>query len=171
VIHLSEPDVEQVEKPGTEARLRRWAEAAIAVAMLLTVLLSFLSWRGGQKAAADADWVAHSQEVMTVLEGALRHSLDVETGGRGFAETGSTPFLEPYETGRRAVTQDLRALRLLLVTGDQQQRLKVLEEQANSQVKDVEEIVGERQQTGRVPTVLLFAGNRTWMRCGPRSNG
>jgi PAS domain S-box-containing protein len=157
VIHLSEPDVEQVEKPGTEARLRRWAEAAIAVAMLLTVLLSFLSWRGGQKAAADADWVAHSQEVMTVLEGALRHSLDVETGGRGFAETGSTPFLEPYETGRRAVTQDLRALRLLLVTGDQQQRLKVLEEQANSQVKDVEEIVGERQQTGRVPTVLLFA--------------
>ena len=34
--------LEQVEEPGTEARLRRWAEAAIAVAVLLTVLLSFL---------------------------------------------------------------------------------------------------------------------------------
>jgi len=149
--------LEQVEDPGTEARLRRWAEAAIAVAVLLTVLLSFLSWRGGQKAAEDAAWVAHTHEVMTVLESALRHSLDVETGGRGFAETGSPPFLEPYETGRRAVPQDLHALRPLLVTGDQQQRLKVLEEQANTQVKDVEEIVAERQNAGRVPTVLLFA--------------
>jgi PAS domain S-box-containing protein len=149
--------LEQVEEPGTEARLRRWAEAAIAVAVLLTVLLSFLSWRGGQKAAKDADWVAHTHEVMTVLESALRHSLDVETGGRGFAETGSPPFLEPYETGRRAIPQDLHALRVLLVTGDQQQRLHVLEEQANTQVKDVEEIVAERQKTGKVPTLLVFA--------------
>jgi PAS domain S-box-containing protein len=149
--------LEQVEEPGTEARLRRWAEAAITVAVLLTVLLSFLSWRGGQQAAKDADWVAHTHEVMTMLESALRHSLDVETGGRGFAETGSLPFLEPYETGRRAVPQDLQALRPLLVTGDQQQRLNVLEEQANTQVRDVEEIVAGRQKTGRVPKVLLFA--------------
>jgi PAS domain S-box-containing protein len=149
--------LEQVEEPETEARLRRWAEAAIAVAVLLTVLLSFLSWRGGQKAAEDAAWVAHTHEVMTMLESTLRHSLDVETGGRGFAETGRPPFLEPYEAGRRAVPQDLHTLRLLLVTADQQQRLHVLEEQANTQVKDVEEIVAERQNTGQVPTVPLFA--------------
>src|SRR6201999_520284 len=36
------------------------------------------------------------------------------------------------------------------------QRLNLLEEQANTQVRDVEEIVAGRQKTGRVPTVLLF---------------
>ena len=110
---------EEIEEPETEARLRRWAKAAVAVAVLLTVLLSLLSWRGAQQATETADWVAHTHEVMTVLESALRHSLDVETGGRGFAETGSVQFLEPYESGRPAVVQDLHALRLLLVTPDQ----------------------------------------------------
>jgi PAS domain S-box-containing protein len=161
VLHLGQVQMdrllEQVEEPGTEARLRRWAEAAITVAVLLTMLLSFLSWRGAQQAAENAGGVAHTHEVMTMLESTLRHSLDVETGGRGFAETGSAAFLEPYETGRRAVPQDLQALRQLLVTADQQQRLDVLEGQANTQVKDVEEIVAERQSRGRVPTVTLFA--------------
>ena len=147
---------EEIEEPETEARLRRWAKAAVAVAVLLTVLLSLLSWRAAQQATETADWVAHTHEVMTELESALRHSLDVETGGRGFAETGSVPFLEPYESGRPAVVQDLHALRLLLVTPDQLQRLNVLEEQANNQVEDVEAIVATRQNMGTIPTVAFF---------------
>ena len=83
---------EEIETPETEARLRRWAKAAFVVAVMLTVLLSFLSWYGAQQAAETADWVAHTHEAMTMLERALRHSLDVETGGRGFAETGSAQF-------------------------------------------------------------------------------
>jgi PAS domain S-box-containing protein len=155
MIHHSDPDVEEIEEPEAEARLRRWAEAAIAVAVLLTVLLSFFSWREGQKAAEDADWVAHTHEVMARLESALRHSLDVETGGRGFAETGSVQFLEP-ESGRLALVQDLHALRFLLVTGDQLQRLNVLDEQTKKHVEDVEAIVATRQKTGEIPAVALF---------------
>jgi hypothetical protein len=93
---------------------------------------------------------------MTGLESALRHSLDVETGGRGFAETGSPNFLQPYESGRPAVFEDVRALRLLLATPDQLQRLKILEGQTNQQVKDVEAIVAARQNAGKVPDVALF---------------
>ena len=114
MIHDSDPDVEEIEEPGTEARLGRWAEAAIAVAGLLTVLLTFLARRGAQQATETADWVAHTHEATTVLESALRDSLDVETGGRGFAETGSAQFLEPYDSGRPALAQDLRGSRLLL---------------------------------------------------------
>src|SRR5271163_1688393 len=156
MIHRSAPDVDEIEEPETEARLRRWAKAAVGVAVLLTVLLSFLSWRGGQKAAEDADWVAHTHEAMTVLERALKDSLDVETGGRGFAETGSAQFLEPYESGRQAVFQDLHALRLLLINPGQLQLLHVLEEQAGNQVEDVQEIVATRQNRGEIPAVALF---------------
>jgi PAS domain S-box-containing protein len=148
--------LEEIEGPETEARLRWWARAAVAVAVLLTVLLSLLSWRAARQAAETADWVAHTHEVMTLLESVIRHSLDVETGGRGFAETGSVPFLEPYESGRPAVVQDLHALSVLLVTPDQQQRLNVLEGQANNQVEDVEAIVATRQNMGKIPTVALF---------------
>ena len=146
----------EIEEPETEARLRHWAKAAVAVAVVVTVLLSLLSWRAAQQAMETADWVAHTHEVMTELESALRHSLDVETGGRGFAETGSVPFLEPYESGRPAVVQDLHALGLLLVTPDQLRRLNVLEEQANNELEDVEAIVATRQNVGKIPTVALF---------------
>ncbi len=145
------------EEPATAARLRRWALVAVVTAVFLTVLLSFLSWRAAQQAAETADWVAHSYEVATLLESTLRHSLDVETGGRGFAGTGNVSFLEPYQSGRPAVAQDLQALRKLLVTPDQLQRFKVLEEQANTQLADVAEIVTTRQNTGNIPTLALFA--------------
>jgi hypothetical protein len=162
--------LEERNEPETD-QLRWWAKSAVAAAVLVTVLLSLLSWRTAQQAKETADWVIHTNEVMTVLESTLRHSVDVETGGRGFAETGSVPFLEPFQSGRPAVVQDLHALRLLLVTLDQQQRLSVLEKQANSQVEDVDEIVATRQNTGKIPSLdCLHEGNTTWMRSAPRSD-
>jgi PAS domain S-box-containing protein len=154
--HRSELDIDEMEDPQAEARLRRWVKAAVAVAVLLTVLLSFLSWRGAQQATETADWVAHTHKTMTLLESALKDSLDVETGGRAFAETGSVPFLAPYDSGRPALVQDLHRLRLLLTAPGQPQRLNVLEEQARNQVADVEEIVTARQNTGKIPPVALF---------------
>ena len=160
MLQLGQPQldrlIEEMGEPETEARLWRWSKAAVVVAVLLTVLLSLLSLRGARQARKTDDWVAHTHEVMTMLESTLRHSLDVETGGRGFTETGSLPFLEPYESGREAVVQDMQALRLLLVTPDELQRLNVLEEQTKNQVKDVEKIVATRQSTGEIPTVGLF---------------
>jgi PAS domain S-box-containing protein len=149
--------LEESNEPETEAQLQWWVKAAVTVAVLLTVLLSFLSWRAAQQATENTVWVAHTQEVLRVLESTLRHSLDVETGGRGFAETGSVPFLDPYQSGRPAVVQDLHALRLLLVTRDQLDRLNLLEQHANNQVEDVEGIVATRQNTGKIPAVSLFA--------------
>ncbi len=80
----------------------------------------------------------------------------METGGRGFAETGSEPFLEPYESGIRASAQDLRTLRLLIVDRGLAQRLKVLEERANALTALMQQIVDARQNTKLMPAMALF---------------
>ena len=158
--HLSSEQLDRllnrIEEPVDDAQLRRKVALGLTFAIALTALLGFLSWRAAQQGAETTEWVGHTHEVMTELESALRHSLDMETGGRGFAETGNARFLAPYESGRPAIAQDLHALRLLMVDPDQLQRLNALEEQTNNQVQDVEAIVAARQEAGKVPASALF---------------
>jgi PAS domain S-box-containing protein len=143
------------EQPESERRLLRKVNAAFAVALLLTGALGMLSWHNAQRAAEDADWVAHTHEVSTTLELTLRHLLDVETGGRGFALTGDQQFLEPYETGKSAVGHDLQALRLLVADNPaQERRLDVLVKQTSVRIEVANELVSLRQRTGTVPTEL-----------------
>ena len=145
--------LDRIEEPEAEAVLRRKVHAGFAMAVLLTGMLGLLSWRMAQQAADDADWVGHTHEVTARLELTLRHLDDVETGGRGFAMAGTQPFLGPYEAGKLAVVDDVRALRLLLVDNpDQERRVDVLEQEANARIAAAEEIVAFRHNTGRVPT-------------------
>ncbi len=146
--------IDRVEEPETEGVLRRRATLGFAVAVVLTGVLGFLSWRNAQQAAEDADWVAHTHEVMTTLEATLRHLLEVESGARGFALSGNNSFLESYQSGRYATGQDLQALRLLIADNpDQARRLGLLWEQANARIKASEERVASRQNTRTVPVV------------------
>src|ERR1700685_1787575 len=138
--------INRIEEWQDQKPLRRNVNAAFAVALLLTVLLVSLSWRTSQRATADADWVAHTHEVFTTLELTLRHLVDVETGARGFALTGREPFLEPYETGTYAVSRDLQALSVLIVTDDQEPRLAVLVEQANAEIGAASDLVATRRK-------------------------
>jgi CHASE3 domain sensor protein len=162
VMQLNEPLAER-DEAKTEVRLRWWTKASVAVAVLVTVLLSLLSLHSARQATETANWVSHTHEVMTLLERTLRHSIDVETGGRGFAETGSVSFLEPYESGRQAIVQDLHALNLLRMTPVQARHLSILEEQANDQVEAVERIVATRRSAGKTPTIELFTRGKQLM--------
>jgi PAS domain S-box-containing protein len=144
--------MDRIEEPQAEAQLRRKVKVAFAFAIVLTSLLGSLSWRVAQQSADDAAWVAHTHKVSTTLEATLRHVLDVESGGRGFALTGSEQFLQPYEAGRDAVGQDLQRLRFLIVDTDQQRRLETLEKQAGARIESARNVVTVRQNTGQAPT-------------------
>jgi PAS domain S-box-containing protein len=146
----------RIEEPAGDVQLRRKVTVGLTFAILLTGLLGVLSWRVAQQAGEDSDWAARAHEVSTALEATLLHRLDVETGGRGFAETGSEPFLEPYESGPAAIAQDLRQLHLLIVDPTQARRLNVLEGLAKNEVDAVQAIVVERQRSGNVPPAVLF---------------
>ncbi|MGA2813747.1 MAG: PAS domain S-box protein, partial [Candidatus Acidiferrum sp.] len=147
----------------TEKLLRRKANAAFAVAFFLTVLLSSLSWRTSRRAAEDADWVAHTHEVSTALEVTLRHLVDVETGARGFAMTGHEIFLEPYEAGKNAVSEDLAALNDFMVGDDQRLPLAILVEQANAGIVADSNLVAIRRNSGIAPSVAELEHGKNLM--------
>src|SRR5271170_7612822 len=147
-----------------DARLRTKVRVGFAFAIFLTCLLSFFSWRMAQQASNEADWVAHTHEVSTVLEATLRHLVDVETGGRGFALTGHASFLDPYETGKSAIGQDLHRLRLLVADNTvQTQRLDILEAEANARIAASTDIVTSRQNTGALPSPSQFERGKPLM--------
>jgi len=160
VIHLQEKN-RQLEDEIAERRradapielsLRGRTLGGFAVAMLLTSLLGFLSWHNAQQASKDSDSVSHTHEVISALEAALRHLVDVETAGRGFALSGHESYLEPFESGQLALVEDLETLRRLTAdNSDQQQQLDILQEQALAKIKTSEALIAARRKQGAPP--------------------
>ncbi len=141
----------QIDAP-IEAPLRRRVTAGFVIAVLLTIFIGFLSWRGARLAADDADWVAHTYAVMDTLELTAKHVIESETAARGFALTGQAPLLTHYETARGTMAQDEDSLRHLTADNpNQQRRLDVLESQVRASLKFAESLVGKRKQSRTVP--------------------
>jgi signal transduction histidine kinase len=142
---LSQP----VENAVVETSLRRWVTAGIAVALLATVFMGFLSWRSAGKAAEDADWVAHTQAVKTALQTALLRVIDVETGARAFDATGEESLLNPYFDGKQAIGNDLEKLRHFTADNPgQQRRMDLLKSQTDAKLEFSTSVVAIRRQTG-----------------------
>ena len=134
-----------------EAKLRGRVTGGFAVALLLTVFIGFLSWRGAHLAADDADWVAHTYAVMDALELTSKHVIEVETSARVLALAGQDPLLAPYEAARGALAQDEAELRHLTADNpNQQRRLDMLEPQIRAALDFAESIVAKRRQTHTV---------------------
>ena len=140
-----------------ESRLRRRVVMALTIAIVLTACLGFASWHSARQAAAEADWVVHTQSVRTKISSTVKDVVDMETGARAFALAGERDYLDPYDAGRAAIPKDLRELRTLTAdNANQQKRLDVLEPQIRRAVDVAEQIVRERSLGRAVPPILLL---------------
>ena len=147
------------EADPSEARLRRNVRFGFAAAVILTALLGFFSWRNMQRAASDAEWVAHTHEVLATLEAAMRALATAESGARGFALGGDDLMLSPLNEDKNLVQTNLARLRHL--TADnvaQQRRLDVLEEQINACIASAEALVAARRANQTIDDQKLQAG-------------
>jgi hypothetical protein len=150
--------MERFDEPMTEVVLRRKVTAALVAAILLTIFLGFFSWRNVQQAEQDADWTAHTQEVLKTLQTTLRHLMEAESGARVFALSGYDPVLRSYETGRRAIGPDLDALRRLTADNPNQQgRLDLLGPQVKTKIETNDQLVATRRHSGAIPTAPQLA--------------
>src|ERR1039458_9703742 len=95
---------------------------AFVVATAALVIIAGGSYWSVSRLRDDAAWVAHTREVIGVVESVLSSSTDVETGARGFTVTGRDEYLQPYNDGIRNVDFELDALRALTRDNTPQRR-------------------------------------------------
>jgi CHASE3 domain sensor protein len=81
-----------------ETLLRRSVTGGLIVAALLTLFLSFSSWRSVRRAEQDAYWISHTHEVMAMIQGTSRDVLGHGNQRAAFALSGQEPSLVLYQT-------------------------------------------------------------------------
>src|SRR5439155_21654192 len=108
--------------PSVEALLRRRVIIGFILAVLLTGLIGFLSWRSTRLAAQEADLVAHTHAVRGTHDVTVEHAIELETSARGFALTGQDLLLTHYEAVHGIINQDFGTLRHLTTDNPNQPR-------------------------------------------------
>jgi PAS domain S-box-containing protein len=156
--------LDRLYEPLTEDLLRRKVILGFVAALLLASLPAFLFWQSVRREVRDADWVAHTQFVLTTLAATAVDLMDEETGAHGFALSGHKPFLEPYENGKNAAGQDLDALHRLTADNPRQlRRLDVLGPQVRAEIEASDRLVAGRRQAGAVPTAIQLVAAQQLM--------
>ncbi|OCR22153.1 chemotaxis protein CheY [Pseudomonas syringae] len=103
--------------------------SAVFFVGLITYLLSVIQW------------VEHTDRVINNTNRALKLSIDMETGMRGFLLTGDEHFLDPYEVAKPAVNAELQGLEALVADNpaqvDRLKRLAALQNEWNTFAQDM----------------------------------
>jgi CheY-like chemotaxis protein/CHASE3 domain sensor protein len=94
-------------------------------------------------------WVDHTDRVINNANEAVKLSIDMETGMRGFLLTGDEHFLDPYEVAKPRIASELDGLKALVADNPQQvDRLNRLEGLQNAWNAFGEEMITLRRQGG-----------------------
>ncbi len=94
-------------------------------------------------------WVEHTDRVLNNTNRALKLSIDMETGMRGFLLTGDEHFLDPYEVAKPGVNAELEGLEALVADNpaqvDRLKRLVALQTEWNG---FAQEMIALRRENG-----------------------
>ncbi|MYM81495.1 HAMP domain-containing protein [Duganella sp. FT50W] len=106
---------------------RLYAGFGLIVAILLVLLT--VAYTNFSKLNQANDWNVHTYEVLGASQNVLESLINMETGERGYALTGASASLEPYDNGKVAFKENLAKARSLTANNEKQQaRLKKIEE-------------------------------------------
>ncbi len=127
-------------------RTKRWVWI---VAFAIMAALSAFGYASGRRYLSEAQWVRHTFEVTTLIQGVLSHVTDTETGQRGYLITGDESFLGPYREGLEALPRELEQLQMLTKDNPHQQaRLDELVPLVREKCAFVEQAVERRRSGG-----------------------
>ena len=128
--------------------LRSKIAAGLLTAMLVLAVGAISYW-ALERAAHSSEEVTHTNQVLLEQQKLLAGLADAETAARGYALTGDSSFLDPFETARLAVPSSIAVLRALTTDHPiQATRLDTLESVARQQVELNQQIIGFRTAQG-----------------------
>lgn len=82
----------------------------LIIGIVLFVTFSTIIYQNYDKAQRLNDWTLYNYEVLRLSRRILNDLVDMETGVRGYLLTGKKHFLEPYESSRITLDQQIRQL-------------------------------------------------------------
>ena len=126
----------------------RTLKSGFMLALVLLGGVAWLDWRHTNQMQATAELVSHTHEVQANLNELLKLVDDIETGERGFVITGDPKFLEPYESGLKAVPELQRRLEQLILNPEQKARLTELERLIAERIVVAQREVNLRRDSG-----------------------
>jgi PAS domain S-box-containing protein len=120
----------------------------VAAALVALVLVCATWWLSLQQTRA-AEWVSHTQEVLTSLARTRAALLDIQNGHRGFTISGREEDLEPYVKGRQALDAEVAQLGRLVADNPVQQRhLAEFKGALAPRLASAQELVAARRRGG-----------------------
>jgi PAS domain S-box-containing protein len=123
--------------------------AGFAVALIVIFATFLISYRNTENLIVTGQLVERRENVLIDLEKTLSAVKDIQSGQRGYALTGQAEMLEPYEAGRAAIPESLRALRRLAAGNqEEQQQIDALEEAIRERVALAERVIDLRDTEG-----------------------
>ncbi len=123
--------------------------AAGLMTAVLVLAVGAISYWAVQRATKSSEEVSHTNEVLLEQHKLLGGLADTETAARGYALTGDSSFLRPFEQARRAVPASVARLRFLMNDHESQwKRLDTLESVARQQIELNQQIIKFRDSVG-----------------------
>jgi CHASE3 domain sensor protein len=121
-------------------------------ALLMVGAIGWVSYRNTATSMESARWVAHTHEVLAVLEAILSDIVAAETEGRAYVMVSEKHHSEPLSTAVAAIDQTLERLRQLTSDNpNQQQRISLLKALIDEKIVQLRHSIDLQREEGFQP--------------------
>ena len=142
-------------------RIRRSDRWYLAGALLILLVVSWLSYQDWSAFQRSAPQVQHSRQLLQQVEDTLSSIRDVESGERGFVLTGDTQYLDAYNVAVAALPSELNKLRALAAAEPAlRTRVLTLDSLISEKLSELKETVALRQNEGFKAALKVVETNR-----------
>ena len=132
-------------KPATERKVR----AGFALALACLGVIGIASYFSVERFRADAEWVQHTEQVISSLHRLIGSAEEAEASQRGFIITEKDEYLAAYTNAVQNVDSELRGLRSFTADSREQQlRLDALVPVVQQRIKRSSEVIGIARTEG-----------------------
>jgi PAS domain S-box-containing protein len=142
-------------------RIRRPDRWYLAGALLILLVVSFLSYQDWTAYQRSAPQVQHSRQLLQQIEDTLSSVRDAESGQRGFVLTGDPQYLDTYDRAVGALPSQLTQLRGLATDNAAlRTRVTTLSELVSEKLGELKETVDLRKNEGFQAALDVVKSNR-----------